>query len=189
MADTCATRPKRHDSPTPRSTLMRALAWIGTGATIAAAAFGIHPVHASAVVFWTVLVIGLLLIAAGVVPLRHTLSSRRTQGPARRRQAAAECRRLLAALEAFIRERERERPRVGLFNGNPERMNSWREQTVALYRIDLRPWSMRVFAEAVALDAASDTAMPLVEAPSANQMIALGSLFRDAAEQLERTPA
>jgi hypothetical protein len=173
--------------PDPPS--IRTLAWVSTGATIAAAAFGIPPVHASALVFWTVLVIGLLLITAGLVPLRHAFSGRRTQRPARRQHAAAECRRLLAALEAFIRERERERPRTGLFNGNPQRMNSWREQTVSLYRANFRPWSMRVFAEAVALGAASDTAIPLVEAPSANQMTALGSLFRDAAEQLERTPA
>lgn len=173
-------------TPQHETVWARTLAWIGTGATMVALAFTVRPVHVSAWVFWVVVAAGIVAVASGcfrLVRLWLTRAPGDAQSPCGR--TATECRRVQEALSAFADERSRERPRAGLFTANAQRLDVWRDETVAQYRNELRSWATGVFAEAVACGAVSDSARPLVEAPSAAQISTLRDLFRDAAEELE----
>jgi hypothetical protein len=160
------------------------LAWIGTGATVIALAFTLRPVHASAPVFRAVLGAGVVVLAAGFIPVGRRLMRRREKS-ARRQTLAAECRRLASALGRLAVERERGRPRQLLRGGEGERLARWRAETTARYRSDYRDWALQLFDEAVTCGAASGAARQLVDSPGGDQLPELQDLYRETAERLE----
>ncbi|WP_445149516.1 hypothetical protein [Baekduia sp. Peel2402] len=160
------------------------LSWIGTGATIAAVAFTVRPVHASTPVFWSVFLLGCALTMLGVIPRRRPAELSAGHAVARR-NLAAECLRVAGALRRFGDEQERLRPRA-LFAPSAERLARWREETDSRYHKEYRAWCLRVFDDAAEAGVVSSAGRSLVETPSAGQLPELRDLFREAAEQLDR---
>lgn len=165
------------------------VAWAGLGASVVALAFALHPVKASRLVFWAVLALGALGLAAGVTVMifaQVRTRSKRDRNAESRRRVATDCRQVHDALASFLDDRRRGRPRQRRFPGNGERIDDWSDDLIARYREALRPWVRRVFADAVTCRAASKNAWCLVEATTPEQLEALPEVFRAAAEHLER---
>jgi hypothetical protein len=168
-----------------RSKVQQVIASWGTGATVVGLAFGIRPMHATRLIFWMVVASGVAMFAVGAFPFFGT----RLRQPRGRRvrdesmKLAAECRRVHDALRDLIADCDRGRPRVAIFGG--ERIEQWRHDTAARYRVELRAWARQVFNGGLVLGVVSATARQLVEEPSAAQLHVLADLFLQAAEQLE----
>lgn len=173
------------------STSKSAIGWLGFGGTVVALAFTVHPVHASRIVFWLVVVIGAVGIGIGCTILARGLIARSRSpgtdtGSDEQELLAHDCKRLQAAITGFIDERNRDRPRHASWIPGASRHEEWRLDTAMRYRDELGPWAVRVFDDAVRSGAASDRARGLVEAPAAGQLPSVRDLFRDAALKLAR---
>jgi uncharacterized protein (DUF58 family) len=166
-------KPSLRDSP-----LGLTLAWVALGLTIVAGAFGAHPVKASSLVFWALIVVGALVIAGGTI-------AHFRRGP-RRQLVASECRRIHGCLKRLLADQERLRPRPGRFGNGQERFDAWLAETAYRYEHELRTWVTKVFDQVVATGAVSEASRSLLDGKSLFQLNALRDLFGDAAEELEQ---
>jgi hypothetical protein len=160
-----------------RKPVAHALGFLGLGAALFGVAVTVHPVHASAGVFWT------LVVAAGIAVVAGFVSLRRSDGRSPRPGLLArECRQIAAALMNLLDDCHRSRAAGPFGNGGARR------QTEALrrYRHDLRAWATQIFDEAVVVGAISPACRPLLQADSVVQLRALCDRFADAATELER---
>lgn len=166
------------------------LGWIGLGVGVVGLAFTLRPqTHASGMVFWSVLVVGILAILVGgatVVAGRWRARRRRSNGRRQRHLVAVECERISDALAAFVAEQWRVRPRSLPFGSAEARLERWGEDVEARYRKNFRTWGLETFDEAERLGGVAGSSRTFVEAPSIEQLQQLPSLFRDAARSLER---
>jgi hypothetical protein len=145
-------------------------------------AFTLHTVHAAAGVFWVLIGGAAFIVLASVGTQFRRLNGARD---ARHELTGSECRRLSDAIGAVWSAQLAKRPRsIGLIASGEAKQKRWIEETDAAYD-ELKPWAMRVLAEAVACKALSNTSRPLVESPPAAQLYKVRDLFRDAADTLE----
>lgn len=165
------------------------LPWLVASATFFGLAFTLHPVRASHAVFVVAISAAVVTLVVGCgVFARSVTSFKRRSGKIskrRRRTLAQECRRFCEELEAFMAERDRERPRPGRWSQSGARDHAWRSDTERRYRDELRSWAMRVFEEGLACEVIVASARPLVQSPPATRLRAVCDLFRDAALTLE----
>jgi hypothetical protein len=167
------------------------LPWLAASATLLALAFTLHPVHASHTVFVVAIAVAVLalIVGCGVLARGVTSWKRRPRSPSKRsrRTLAHECRRLCEELEAFITERNCDRPKPNRWSQSEPRDQAWRSDTERRYRDELRSWAIQVFEEGVACQAIAASARPLVQSPPALRMGAVCDLFREAALTLEES--
>jgi hypothetical protein len=165
------------------------LPWLVASATLFGLAFTLHPVRTSHTVFVAAIFAAVfaLVVGGGVFARGITGLKRRPGNASKRRRStlAQECRRFCEALEAFIAERDRERPKPGRWSQNDAREHAWRSATERRYRDELRGWAVRVFEEGLASEVIVAAARPLVQSPPATRLRAVCDLFRDAALTLE----
>lgn len=170
-----------------------AVGLVGLGGTLVGLAFTLRPVSAAPAVFWGVVAVGGALCLMAFVDPFIRFRRRQTpldQGrhPSEQERAARECRRLASALNAFVRLRALERPRVSRYRRRSAEA-AWEIETARRYQLEYRAWARRVFDEALDLGAVSASARALIEDPGANQIADIGELFSDLAGALENGSA
>jgi hypothetical protein len=172
--DRRATRPPR-----------QALALISLGVGVIGIAYTLRPpAHASPVVFWAVLLLGILATAVGALsrPLRRKDVSFPAQAECD--TAATECDRYADELTAYLDGQVARKPRSLPFGNGTERVRRWRDDIKAGYRADFMTWGLETFDTAARLNAVPKSSRGVVTNPSPEQLGRLPALFRDAATSL-----
>lgn len=169
------------------------LAWLGLGIGLIGIAFTLRPpTHISPLLFWLILLLGILAVAVGARSILGGRSNRTTRiqpisHPGKRRLLAIECDRFSDTLSDFLGEQLRLKPRPWRFGNGAGRLRLWHEQVEARYRQEFRPWGLELFDAAVRLDGVDASSRVFVDAPSPTQLGQLPELFRDAARSLKRS--